>query len=41
VTEALRGERVGLDEYADGQWAVYFGEALIGRFDDEEGKIYG
>jgi putative transposase len=41
VTEALRGEEVGLDEYADGQWAVYFGEALIGRFDGEEGKLYG
>jgi transposase InsO family protein len=35
VSEALRGEPVGIVEVADGQWAVHFGPLLLGHFDDK------
>jgi len=41
LSEALAGERVGLEEYEDGLWAVYFGALHLGRFDEREGKIHG
>jgi putative transposase len=41
LSEALGGERVGLEEYEDGLWAVYFGALQLGRFNDRERKIYG
>lgn len=41
ISEALRGERVGLEEYDDGRWSVYFVDALLGRFDEREFKVYG
>jgi len=41
LSEALGGERVGLEEYDDGMWAVYFGTLQLGRFDERERKLYG
>jgi transposase InsO family protein len=41
LSEALGGERVGLEEYEDGLWAVYFGSLRLGRFDERERKLYG
>ncbi|HEV8582502.1 MAG TPA: IS481 family transposase [Thermoanaerobaculia bacterium] len=41
LSAALSGERVGLEEYEDGLWAVYFGTLQLGRFDERERKIYG
>ncbi|HEV8578082.1 MAG TPA: integrase core domain-containing protein [Thermoanaerobaculia bacterium] len=41
LSEALGGERVGLEEYDDGLWAVYFGNLRLARFDERERKIYG
>lgn len=41
LSQALAGERVGLEEYEDGLWAVYFGALQLGRFDEREGQIYG
>jgi transposase InsO family protein len=41
LTEALGGERVGLEEYDDGLWAVYFDSLRLARFDERERKLYG
>jgi putative transposase len=41
LTEALGGEHVGLEEYDDGLWAVYFGSLLLARFDERERRMYG
>jgi transposase InsO family protein len=41
LSEALSGERVGLEETADGVWTVYFGTLLLARFDEKERKLYG
>lgn len=41
LSEALGGERVGLEEYEDGLWAVYLSALQLGRFDERERKIYG
>jgi transposase InsO family protein len=41
LSQALSGERVGLEEYEDGLWAVYFGALPLGRFDERERKIHG
>lgn len=41
VSESLSGERIGLEETAVGIWSVYFQKALIGVFDEEDGKVYG
>jgi putative transposase len=41
LSQALGGERVGLEEYEDGLWAVYFGALRLGRFDERDRKIYG
>jgi len=41
VSEALIGERVGLEETADGVWTVYFGSVALARFDERERKLYG
>lgn len=39
--EALRGEHVGLEEFDDGRWSLYFADFLLGRFDEREFKVYG
>jgi len=41
LSEALAGERVGLEEYEDGLWAVYFGSLLLAKFDERERKLCG
>jgi len=41
LSEALRGEHVGLEEDDDGVWAVYFGSHRLARFDERERKLYG
>jgi putative transposase len=41
LSEALGGERVGLEEYDDGLWAVYFAGQRLARFDEQERKLYG
>jgi transposase InsO family protein len=39
VTEALRNETLGFEWVADGVWSVFFGEVLLGRFDEENSKF--
>ena len=41
VSEALAGQRIGLEEIAEGTWTVYFGTVLLARLDDRERKLYG
>jgi putative transposase len=41
LSESLRRERVGLEEFDDGRWSLYFFDVLLGRFDEREFKIYG
>ncbi len=41
VSEALDGERVGLEEVEDGVWSITFGPVLLARFDARERKLYG
>lgn len=41
VSEALAGERIGLEETADGVWSVSFCTVLLARFDERERKLYG
>lgn len=41
LSEALSGERVGLEESADGVWTVYFAAVALARFDERERKLYG
>jgi transposase InsO family protein len=41
LSEALSGERVGVEETADGIWTLYFGTLLLARFDEKERKLYG
>lgn len=38
--EALRGEHVGLEEFDDGCWSLYFADFLLGRFDERDFKVY-
>lgn len=41
VSECLGGEHIGLEEYEDGVWSVYFGQMLLARLDDRERRLYG
>jgi hypothetical protein len=41
LSETLDGERVGLEEAADGVWSVYFGPVLLARFEEREKKLCG
>ena len=41
LSQALSGERVGLEEVEDGVWSVYFGPVLLARFDERERQLYG
>jgi putative transposase len=41
LSEALAGERVGLEEYENGLWSVSFGSLLLARFDEKERKLCG
>lgn len=39
VSSVLVGERVGLEEVADGEWALYFGPLRLGTLDERLGRI--
>jgi hypothetical protein len=41
LSESLRGEQVGLEEFDDGLWSIHFYEVLLGRFDERDFKVYG
>jgi len=41
ISEVLHGERVGLEEYDDGLWALYFGTVLLARFDERDPELHG
>jgi len=41
LSQALSGERVGLEEVEDGLWSVYFGPVLLARFNERERQLYG
>lgn len=41
LAPALVGERVGLEEVADGIWAVYFYDMLLGHLNERERHVYG
>ena len=41
LTRVLIGEYVGLEEFDDGVWDVYFGSFLLGRFDERDRHIHG
>lgn len=40
LTEVLAGERIGLEEIADGLWSLYFYDVLVGRFNERDWRIY-
>ena len=39
VSLVLTGEEIGLEERADGEWAVYFGPVRLGLLDERQGRI--
>jgi len=41
IAPALIGEHVGFDEVADGRWALYFYDYLLGHLDERAGHIHG
>jgi putative transposase len=41
LAPALIGEHIGLDEIADGIWAVYFSDYLLGHLNEREGHVQG
>ena len=41
VSHVLAEENIGLEEVADGLWAVYFGPLRLGRFDERELRLSG
>jgi len=41
ISESLQGERIGLEEYEDDRWAVYFGDVLLARFEEPERRLFG
>lgn len=41
ISDALQGREVGLKPLADGQWAVYFEQVELGRFDERKGRVTG
>jgi transposase InsO family protein len=40
VSETLEKEEVGLEEIDDGQWSLYFGSILLGRFSNGSRKVH-
>jgi len=41
IAPALIGEHVGFEEVADGRWALYFYDYLLGHLDERAGHIHG
>jgi transposase InsO family protein len=39
VSQALAGERIGLEPREDGRWAIWFEELELGIFDERKGRI--
>jgi transposase InsO family protein len=40
VSEALGGQRIGLEETDDGRWALRFGPLLLGRYDERNQNLH-
>ncbi len=40
LSTALEGRYIGLDETEDGIWSIYFRDALLGRYHEEERKVF-
>src|SRR5262249_53664386 len=40
VSGALIGQPVGLEEAADGVWSVFYYQLLVGRFREDEWRLY-
>ena len=38
--EALKGQKVGLEEIEDGIWSFYFGPVLVGRYDERQQRLH-
>ena len=36
LSQALTGQKVGLEEIEDGIWSLYFGPILLGRYDERQ-----
>jgi transposase InsO family protein len=41
LSEALRGQRIGLEEFEDGRWSLFFAQVLLGRLHERDFRIYG
>lgn len=41
IAPALIGEHIGLEEVADGRWALYFYDHLLGHLNERAGHIHG
>ena len=39
IGEALKGQKVGLEEIEDGIWSFYFGPVLVGRYDEHQQRL--
>jgi transposase InsO family protein len=39
LTQALRGETIGLEHIAPGLWSVFFGDVLLGRFSEADYRV--
>jgi hypothetical protein len=39
LSELLVGQRIGLEEIADGVWSIYFYNLLLARLDERTGKL--
>lgn len=39
VSDALAGERVGLEPVDDGLWRIYYSDIALGIFDERQGKV--
>ena len=40
ASRTLIGETIGLEEFDEGLWSVYFGPVLLARFDERERRLY-
>lgn len=40
LSQALTGQKVGLEEIEDGIWSLYFGPILLGRYDERQLCLY-
>ena len=40
LSEALKGQKVGLEEIEEGIWSFYFSPVLVGRYDERQQRLY-